>query len=84
MLAELENIDDEADANGIDFVKIDDSQLAKDVGVYALPAIVFYRTGSEDPIIYAGTCTLTQMPLVSGSAVLGCLSSFSLLYKVKM
>lgn len=54
MLAELENIDDEADANGIDFVKIDDFQLAKDVGVYALPAIVFYRTGIEEPIIYAG------------------------------
>ncbi|XP_050711799.1 uncharacterized protein LOC126995938 isoform X1 [Eriocheir sinensis] len=54
VLAELENIDDEADANGIDFVKIDDAQLAKDVGVYALPAIVFYRSGSEEPIIYAG------------------------------
>ncbi|XP_042207519.1 uncharacterized protein LOC121856222 isoform X4 [Homarus americanus] len=54
VLAELENIDDEADANGIDFVKIDDSQLAKEVGVYALPAIVFYRAGTEDPIIYAG------------------------------
>lgn len=51
---ELENIDDEADANGIDFVKIDDAQLAKEVGVYALPAIVFYRMGGEDPIIYAG------------------------------
>ncbi|XP_063590532.1 uncharacterized protein LOC134767464 [Penaeus indicus] len=54
VLAELENIDDEADANGIDFVKIDDSQLAKEVGVFALPAIVFYRAGSEEPIIYAG------------------------------
>ncbi|XP_071549030.1 uncharacterized protein hlk isoform X4 [Panulirus ornatus] len=54
VLAELENIDDEADANGIDFVKIDDAQLAKEVGVYALPAIVFYRAGTEDPIIYAG------------------------------
>ncbi|KAK8738956.1 hypothetical protein OTU49_003758 [Cherax quadricarinatus] len=54
VLAELENIDDEADANGIDFVKIDDPQLAKEVGVYALPAIVFYRAASEEPIIYAG------------------------------
>ncbi|XP_037785397.1 uncharacterized protein LOC119581125 [Penaeus monodon] len=54
VLAELENIDDEADANGIDFVKIDDSQLAKEVGVFALPAIVFYRAGTEEPIIYAG------------------------------
>ncbi|XP_042867144.1 uncharacterized protein LOC122249976 [Penaeus japonicus] len=54
VLAELENIDDEADANGIDFVKIDDSQLAKEVGVFALPAIVFYRAGADEPIIYAG------------------------------
>ena len=53
-MAELENIDDEADANGIDFVKIDDAQLAKEVGIYALPAIVFYRTGLDQPIIYAG------------------------------
>ncbi|MCL4136770.1 UNVERIFIED_CONTAM: hypothetical protein GTU68_030034 [Idotea baltica] len=54
VLAELENIDDEADANGIDFVKIDEPKLAKEVGVYALPAIVFYRGGSDQPIIYAG------------------------------
>ncbi|XP_064114219.1 uncharacterized protein LOC135220720 isoform X11 [Macrobrachium nipponense] len=54
VLAELENIDDEADANGIDFVKIDDNKLAKELGVYALPAIVFFRVGAEEPIIYAG------------------------------
>ncbi|XP_076048874.1 hulk isoform X3 [Oratosquilla oratoria] len=54
VLAELENIDDEADANGIDMVKIDDPKLAKEVGVYALPAIVFYRAGVEEPIIFAG------------------------------
>ncbi|XP_018017937.1 uncharacterized protein LOC108674456 isoform X2 [Hyalella azteca] len=66
VLAELENIDDEADANGIDFVKLDDfqassvgrrsntSQLAREVGVYALPAIVFYRAGADQPVIYAG------------------------------
>ena len=27
VLAELENIDDEADSNGIDFVKLDDNQV---------------------------------------------------------
>lgn len=54
VLAEIENIDDEADANGIDFVKIDDMELAKEVGVFALPAIVFYRAGTDEPIIYAG------------------------------
>ncbi|KAL7646704.1 UNVERIFIED_CONTAM: hypothetical protein RMT77_001957 [Armadillidium vulgare] len=54
VLTELENIDDEADANGIDFVKIDDPKLAKEVGIYALPAIVFYRTGADQPIIFAG------------------------------
>ncbi|KAF2367458.1 Thioredoxin domain [Trinorchestia longiramus] len=54
VLAELENIDDEADANGINFVKLDDFELAKEVGVYALPAIVFYRAGTDQPVIYAG------------------------------
>lgn len=52
-MAELENIDDEADANGIDFVKIDEPKLAKEIGIFALPAIVYYR-GGEQPIIYAG------------------------------
>ena len=54
VLAELENIDDEAEANGIDFVKIDDPKLAREVGIFAIPAIVFYRAKVPQPIIYAG------------------------------
>lgn len=53
VLAQLEHIDDEAGAAGIDFVKIDDQELARQYGVFALPAVVFFRGGSE-PVIYAG------------------------------
>ncbi|XP_065578951.1 uncharacterized protein LOC136039286 isoform X4 [Artemia franciscana] len=54
VLEELENIDDEARAAGIDFVKLDDKELARDVGVFALPAVVFFKPGQSDPVIYAG------------------------------
>ncbi|XP_066902828.1 uncharacterized protein hlk isoform X1 [Halyomorpha halys] len=54
VLAEIEHIDDEADAAGIDFVKINDKQLAKDLGVFALPAVLFFKMGSKEPVIYAG------------------------------
>ncbi|XP_062543075.1 uncharacterized protein LOC134210806 isoform X2 [Armigeres subalbatus] len=54
VLAEIEHIDDEADGAGINFVKIDDKQMAKDLGVYALPGIVFFKLSSKDPVIYAG------------------------------
>lgn len=54
MLSEIEHIDDEAEHAGIKFVKIDDKQMAKEVGVFALPAIVFYKLGSKEPVIYAG------------------------------
>jgi hypothetical protein len=54
VLTEIEHIDDDADAAGIDFVKIDDKKMAKECGVFALPAIVFFKLGSKDPTIYAG------------------------------
>lgn len=54
VLAEIEHIDDEADGAGINFVKIDDKLMAKEIGVFALPAIVFYKQHSRDPVIYAG------------------------------
>ncbi|XP_046406800.1 uncharacterized protein LOC124171637 isoform X5 [Ischnura elegans] len=54
VLAELEHIDDEADAAGINFVKIDDKHLAKKYGVFALPAVLFFKMGSKEPVIYAG------------------------------
>lgn len=53
-MAEIEHIDDEADGAGINFVKIDDKLMAKEFGVFALPAIVFFKMNSKEPIIYAG------------------------------
>ncbi|KAH7644929.1 thioredoxin-like protein 1 [Dermatophagoides farinae] len=54
VLEELEKIDDEADAAGVKFVKIEDNQLAKEFGVYALPALVFFKKGEDVPVIFAG------------------------------
>ena len=54
MLEELEHIDDEADGAGIDFIKIDDKNFAREMGVFALPAVVFFRHSSLEPVIYAG------------------------------
>lgn len=54
VLAEIEHIDDDADGAGINFVKIDDKQMAKEYGVFALPAVLFFKMGSKDPVIYAG------------------------------
>ncbi|KAJ8921397.1 hypothetical protein NQ315_003013 [Exocentrus adspersus] len=54
VLTEVEHIDDEADSAGINFVKIDDKQMAKELGVFALPAILFFKSGSKEPVIYAG------------------------------
>lgn len=53
-MAEIEHIDDEADGAGINFVKIDDKVMAKEFGVFALPAILFFRQNSKEPVIYAG------------------------------
>lgn len=54
VLTEIEHIDDEADSVGIKFVKIDDKQLSKQYGVFALPAILFFKMSSKEPVIYAG------------------------------
>ncbi|XP_050343186.1 uncharacterized protein LOC126768861 isoform X4 [Nymphalis io] len=54
VLAEIEHIDDDADAAGINFVKIDDRVMAKEFGVFALPAVLFFKLGSKEPVIYAG------------------------------
>ncbi|KAI4457700.1 hypothetical protein MML48_7g00006442 [Holotrichia oblita] len=54
VLAEVEHIDDEADSAGINFVKVDDKFMAKEYGVFALPAILFFKMDSKEPVIYAG------------------------------
>ena len=49
----MEEIDDEADLYGIDFVKSDDENTAKSVGgVYSTPALVYFRKGH--PLVYDG------------------------------
>ena len=53
MLAELENIDTQADKMNIAFVKICDLELVDEYGLTTLPAIVYYR--QTIPIPYEGT-----------------------------
>ena len=43
ILESLENIDDEADLYGIDFVKNDDPATAKHFHIYNTPALVYFR-----------------------------------------
>ncbi|CAG0916199.1 unnamed protein product, partial [Notodromas monacha] len=52
ILAELEHIDDECDAAGIDFVKISDKKLAAEYDVVSLPALIYFRR--KFPQIYEG------------------------------
>merc|ERR1712088_422704 len=54
VLQELENIDDEAEEAGIPIVKLEDTALAKSVGVFALPAVVFFRSFGEEAVVYTG------------------------------
>lgn len=51
-LHELENIDDELDAHGIVFVKIDDDNEAKEYGFDELPVIVYFE--NKVPSLYEG------------------------------
>ena len=53
VLQELENVDDEAEAADIPLIKLEDKNLAKEIGVFALPSVVFFRANT-DPTIYAG------------------------------
>ncbi len=48
----MENIDDEADQYGIDFVKNDEALAAKQYSVYHTPALVYFR--KKVPIVYDG------------------------------
>lgn len=51
-MAELENIDDECDQNHIAFVKIDDTNEAKEYGIDAIPSLVFFE--KRIPHLYEG------------------------------
>jgi len=52
ILEQLENIDDEADIYGIDFVKNNDPHAAKQYNIYNTPALVYFR--KMTPIVYDG------------------------------
>lgn len=52
MLEELENIDDECDALGITFVKIDNIDEAKEYGIEDMPAMLYFEKGI--PTVYEG------------------------------
>lgn len=54
VLNELENIDDDTDSFGVDFVKINDKRLAKHYGIKNFPALTYFR--EKEPIIYEGSC----------------------------
>uniref|UniRef100_A0A182T7I0 Thioredoxin domain-containing protein n=1 Tax=Anopheles maculatus TaxID=74869 RepID=A0A182T7I0_9DIPT len=53
VLNELENIDDECDQLGINFVKMDDIEEAKDYGVTKFPKLVYFEQGI--PTVYEGS-----------------------------
>lgn len=52
VLAELENIDDECDQLGIVFVKIDNTEEAKDYGIDQIPSLIYFEKGV--PTMYEG------------------------------
>lgn len=52
VLGELENIDDECDALGITFVKIDNFDEAKEYGISKVPKLLYFEKGI--PTVYEG------------------------------
>lgn len=52
VLEELENIDDECDALGINFVKIDNIDEAKEYGIDSVPSLIYFEKGI--PAVYEG------------------------------
>ena len=52
ILESLEEIDDEADTFGIDFVKNNDPHAARQYNIYNTPALVYFRRMS--PIVFDG------------------------------
>lgn len=50
ILEELEHIDDDTDKYGIHFVKTEDDDYAREIGISKLPALVYFEKGS--PSIY--------------------------------
>ena len=51
-MKELENIDDDCDKLGINFVKIDDDEKAKEYGIEDRPTLLYFEKGI--PTVYDG------------------------------
>ncbi|KAL3277968.1 hypothetical protein HHI36_013308 [Cryptolaemus montrouzieri] len=60
VLEELEQIDDDTDSFGVDFVKINDKRLAKQYGISKFPALTYFR--EKKPIIYEGNILIYKYP----------------------
>lgn len=52
VLEELENIDDDTDRHGINFVKTTDLNIATNFGVHEFPAVIYFE--NQVPSIYEG------------------------------
>lgn len=48
----MENIDDECDALGVTFVKIDNAEEAKEYGIDSIPKLLYFEKGI--PTLYEG------------------------------
>ena len=51
-LAQLESIDDDAEAVGVRVIKTDDEEVAEEYGITKFPAVIYFE--NEDPSIYDG------------------------------
>ena len=51
-IADLETIDDDLSARGVNMVKISDMETAEDYGVEDLPTVVYFENGI--PFVYMG------------------------------
>ena len=51
-IADLETIDDDLSARGVNMVKISDVEMAEDYGVEDMPTVVYFENGI--PFVYMG------------------------------
>lgn len=66
ILLGLEEVDDEADAYGIDMVKVVDGDTAAEFGIMSTPAMIYFRRG---------TALMFEGDLFDAAAILGWLTS---------
>ena len=52
-IAQLESIDDDAEAVGVRVIQTDDEEFIEEYGITEFPAVIYFE--NEDPSIYDGT-----------------------------